>query len=61
MSWPTQRPIRIASTTERSGGKKASYLTASCPTGLYYAEGKVQFTDGLTLKITHALPCTPKG
>ena len=40
-------------------GEKESYLTASCPTGLYYAEGKVQFTDGPTLKITHALPCTP--
>jgi len=42
-------------------GKKESYLTASCPTGLYYAEGKVQFTDGTALKITHALPCTPMG
>jgi hypothetical protein len=40
-------------------GKKASYLTASCPTGLYYAEGKVQFTDGTMLKVTHVLPCTP--
>jgi hypothetical protein len=40
-------------------GKKKSYLTASCPTGLYYAEGKVQFSDGTRLEITHALPCTP--
>jgi hypothetical protein len=40
-------------------GKEASYLTASCPTGVYYAEGKVQFADGTMLKVTHALPCTP--
>lgn len=42
-------------------GKKESYLTASCPTGLYYTEGKVQFSDATTLKITHVLPCTPIG
>lgn len=42
-------------------GKQQSYLTASCPTGVYYAEGKVQFTDGTALKVTHALPCTPRG
>lgn len=42
-------------------GKKESYLTASCPTGLYYTEGKVQFSDATTLKITHVLPCTPMG
>ncbi len=42
-------------------GKQESYLTASCPTGLYYTEGKVQFSGGTTLKITHILPCTPTG
>jgi hypothetical protein len=42
-------------------GKKKSYLTASCPTGLYYTEGKVQFSDSTTLKITHVLPCIPMG
>jgi hypothetical protein len=42
-------------------GKKQSYLTASCPTGLYYTEGKVEFSDATTLKITHVLPCTPTG
>jgi hypothetical protein len=42
-------------------GKKQSYLTASCPTGVYYTEGKVEFSDSTLLKITHALPCTPKG
>jgi hypothetical protein len=42
-------------------GQKESYLTASCPTGRYYAEGKVQFSDGTTLGITHILPCTPMG
>ncbi|HEV7399154.1 MAG TPA: hypothetical protein VGN84_02685 [Solirubrobacterales bacterium] len=40
-------------------GKKESYLTARCPTGHYYAEGKILFADGSRLKITHALPCTP--
>jgi hypothetical protein len=42
-------------------GKKESYLTASCPTGHYFAEGKALFANGPTLKITHVLPCTPKG
>ncbi len=42
-------------------GRKVSYLTASCPTGTYYTEGKVQFSDSTTLQITHALPCTPSG
>ena len=42
-------------------GKRQSYLTASCPTGLYYTEGKVQFTGGPTMEITHILPCTPQG
>jgi hypothetical protein len=42
-------------------GDKKSYLTASCPTGVYFAEGKVEFTAGPTLKVAHALPCTPKG
>jgi hypothetical protein len=42
-------------------GKKESYLTASCPTGHYFAEGKVQFSDDTTLKVTHDLPCTPRG
>jgi hypothetical protein len=47
--------------TFTSKGKKQSYLTASCPAGLYYTEGKVQFSDGTKLEITHILPCTPKG
>lgn len=41
-------------------GRKRSYLTASCPTGHYFAEGKAQFGDGTVLKITHVLPCTPR-
>lgn len=41
-------------------GRKTSYLTASCPTGVYFAEGKVTFSDGPTLQVSHALPCTPK-
>lgn len=42
-------------------GKKQSYLTASCPTGRYYTEGKVEFKGGPTMEIIHALPCTPIG
>jgi hypothetical protein len=42
-------------------GKKQSYLTASCPTGVYFAEGKVRFSDETTMQVTHALPCTPRG
>jgi hypothetical protein len=42
-------------------GKKESYLTASCPTGLYYTEGDILFADGSTLQGTHILPCTPIG
>jgi hypothetical protein len=42
-------------------GAKESYLTASCPTGHYYVEGKVEYSDGTKLQITHALPCTPMG
>lgn len=41
--------------------RKESYLTASCPTGVYYTEGKVEFSDDTALQITHALPCTPRG
>jgi len=40
-------------------GRKESYLTASCPTGLYYAEAEVAFSDATALKVTHILPCTP--
>jgi hypothetical protein len=40
-------------------GRKKSYLTASCPTGHYFADAKVAFTDGPMLHITHVLPCTP--
>jgi hypothetical protein len=41
-------------------GREKSYLTASCPTGVYYAEGKVRFIDGPLLAVSHALPCTPR-
>jgi hypothetical protein len=40
-------------------GKEESYLTGSCPTGHYFTKGKVLFSDGTTLRLTHALPCTP--
>ena len=42
-------------------GRKESYLTASCPTGIYYTEGNILFADGTLLQGTHILPCTPKG
>ncbi len=40
-------------------GKRESYLTASCPTGLYYTEGNILFAGGDTLQGTHVLSCTP--
>jgi hypothetical protein len=42
-------------------GRKASYLTASCPKGRHLTKGRVLFDDRTLLKITHVLPCTPKG
>jgi hypothetical protein len=42
-------------------GKPQSYLTASCPTGLYYTEGNILFADGSRLQGTHILSCTPMG
>ncbi len=40
-------------------GRDESYLTGSCPTGHYFTSGKVLFSDGTTLGLTHTLPCTP--
>jgi hypothetical protein len=42
-------------------GTARSYLTASCPTGVYYTQGHVTFSDGSVLHVTHPLPCTPTG
>ena len=42
-------------------GKEESYLTASCPTGIYYTEGHILFAGGAVLQGTHLLPCTPMG
>jgi hypothetical protein len=42
-------------------GKSKSYLTASCPTGVYFTHGHVDFSDGTVLHVTHPLPCTPEG
>jgi hypothetical protein len=42
-------------------GRKQSFLTASCPTGSYYTEGEVLFSDGTTMGLRHVLPCTPTG
>lgn len=40
-------------------GRRQSYLTASCPTGTYFAEAQALFGDGTALHISHAFPCTP--
>lgn len=42
-------------------GEERSYLTASCPSGKYYAEAQALFEDGTVLHISHVLPCTPAG
>lgn len=42
-------------------GRKESFLTAGCPTGTYYTEGKILFADGTLLQGVHPLPCTPSG
>lgn len=57
---PTMFKIKLERTFTYKG-KKKSYLTASCPTGHYFTDAKVQFTGGTTLKITHVFPCTSKG
>lgn len=41
-------------------GKKESFLTASCPTGSYATQGKVLFSDGTKLGISHVFPCTAR-
>lgn len=42
-------------------GKPKSFLTASCPNGIWMAKGEASFVDGTTLHISHPFPCTPKG
>jgi hypothetical protein len=42
-------------------GRKKSFLSASCPTGIWVAKGQASFKDGTTLAINHLFPCTPKG
>jgi hypothetical protein len=44
-----------------AGGKKQSYLSASCSSGHYYSEADVTFTDGTELEGTVVRPCTPTG
>lgn len=41
-------------------GRRESYLTASCPTGVYYTQGHVDFSDGTVLHVIHPLSCTPE-
>lgn len=42
-------------------GKKKSFLSASCPNGVWLAKGEARFVDDTTLHITHPFPCTPAG
>lgn len=42
-------------------GRKKSFLTASCPNGVWLAKGEASFVDGTKLHISHPFPCTPKG
>lgn len=42
-------------------GTKESYVSARCPTGIYYTEGRILFADGAALQGVHLLPCTPLG
>lgn len=42
-------------------GKKKSFLSASCPTGIWVAKGQASFKDGTKLAINHFFPCIPKG
>lgn len=41
-------------------GRKASYLTASCPKGRHLTKGRLLFDDSTLLKFNHPLSCTPK-
>lgn len=42
-------------------GKKQSYYLAKCPTGSFFGQGALSFSDGTRLKGTVVTPCTPKG
>jgi len=42
-------------------GRKKSFLSAGCPTGIWAAKGEASFKDGTKLAINHLFPCTPKG
>lgn len=42
-------------------GERKSFLSASCPNGVWMAKGEATFVDGTTLHIAHPFPCTPQG
>jgi hypothetical protein len=42
-------------------GRKKSFLSASCPTGIWVAKGQASFRDGTSLAISHLFPCIPTG
>jgi hypothetical protein len=41
-------------------GKMSSFITASCPTGLFFVRARVQFTGETMMKLGNAIPCTPQ-
>jgi hypothetical protein len=43
------------------GGRKQSFLTASCPTGSNFNRGEALFADGTKLRLSRTLPCTLTG
>lgn len=42
-------------------GRQESFLTGSCPTGHWQTKGRVEFSDGTRLGLTHVFACTPTG
>jgi hypothetical protein len=42
-------------------GKKKSFLSAGCPTGIWAAKGQASFKDGTKLAVNHLFPCIPQG
>lgn len=42
-------------------GKKRSFITASCPTGLLFTRARAQFAGGTTMKVGQVIRCTSKG
>lgn len=54
---PVKYDIHIGRTYTYKG-KKKSFITASCPAGVYRTKGQVQFSDGTEMAVSHIFPCT---